>query len=130
MMDGGQQQFPVTMETIVNLAEKGINANSFRFGNLTMESDKYISVKDAAADGSSQVVVVDMQQNNAVNKRPMKAEATLMSLADNVIALKGKNEGQAGHFIQVFNLDTKEKLGVHQTAETIVFWKWIANRKL
>eukprot|EP00746_Dinoflagellata_sp_MGD_P128868 gnl/MRDRNA2_/MRDRNA2_63153_c0_seq1.p1 gnl/MRDRNA2_/MRDRNA2_63153_c0~~gnl/MRDRNA2_/MRDRNA2_63153_c0_seq1.p1 ORF type:complete len:1693 (+),score=391.73 gnl/MRDRNA2_/MRDRNA2_63153_c0_seq1:1-5079(+) len=96
-----------------------------------MESDKYISVKDQAADGSGQVVVIDMHNGNAVNKRPMKAEATLMSLADNVIALKGKNDGQpTGHFVQVFNLDTKEKLGVYQSPENIVFWKWIANRRL
>ena len=54
-----------------------------------MESDKYISVKDQAADGSLHVVVVDMHNNNAVTKKPMKAEATLMNTADNIIALKG-----------------------------------------
>jgi len=56
-------------------------------------SDKYISIKDTAPDGTAQarwvhllcfisegrllygqVVVVDMHNNNAVNKRPMKAE--------------------------------------------------------
>ena len=54
-----------------------------------MESDKYISVKDQAADGSLHVVVVDMHNGNAVTKKPMKAEATLMNTVDNVIALKG-----------------------------------------
>jgi clathrin heavy chain len=54
-----------------------------------MESDKYISVKDQAADGSLHVVVVDMHNNNTVTKKPMKAEATLMNTVDNVIALKG-----------------------------------------
>merc|ERR1719335_1901319 len=111
----GGAQVPIVLQPVINLNDVGIKSDSFKFGNLTMESDKYISVKDQAADGSGQVVVIDMANNNAVNKRPMKAEATLMSLSDNVIALKGKNEGQAtGHFIQVFNLDTKEKLGVYQ----------------
>lgn len=54
-----------------------------------MESDKYISVKDQAADGSSHVVVIDMHNNNAMSKKPMKAEATLMNTTDNIIALKG-----------------------------------------
>lgn len=66
-----------------------MNPQSFRFGALTMESDKYISVKDQAADGSLHVVVVDMHNNNTVTKKPMKAEATLMNTVDNVIALKG-----------------------------------------
>mmetsp|Transcript_25742 Transcript_25742/g.76663 ORF Transcript_25742/g.76663 Transcript_25742/m.76663 type:complete len:1721 (-) Transcript_25742:262-5424(-) len=123
-------EMPITMATSVNLADHGINAQAFRFGNLTMESDKYISVKDTAADGSAQVVVVDMHNGNAINRRPMKAEATLMSPAENIMALKGVTEGQPGHFVQVFNLDTKEKLGVYQSTSNIIFWRWVANRKL
>ena len=77
------------LELLFQLQSLSINPQSFRFGALTMESDKYISVKDQAADGSLHVVVVDMHNNNAVTKKPMKAEATLMSTVDNVIALKG-----------------------------------------
>lgn len=95
-----------------------------------MESDKYISIKDTAADGSGQVIVVDMHNNNTVSKRPMKAEATLMNPADNIIALKATTEGQPGQFVQVFNMDTKEKLGVYQSPENIQFWKWVGNRML
>ncbi|CAK0821327.1 unnamed protein product [Prorocentrum cordatum] len=123
-------EMPVTLAPVIDLAAQGINAQAFRFGNLTMESDKYISVKDTAPDGTSQVVTVDMHSNNAVSKRPMKAEATLMNPTDNFIALKGSAEGTPGHFVQVFNLDSKEKLGVYQSSEAIVFWKWITNRKL
>ncbi|CAE8654080.1 unnamed protein product, partial [Polarella glacialis] len=121
---------PITLNTSISLADQGINAQAFRFGNLTMESDKYISVKDTAADGTAQVIVVDMHNGNAVNRRPMKAEATLMNPIDNIIALKGVTEGQAGHFVQVFNLDTKEKLGVWQSTDSIVFWRWISTRIL
>jgi len=126
MADG----MPISLSTTINLADHGINAQAFRFGNLTMESDKYISVKDTGADGAAQVVVVDMHNGNQVNRRPMKAEATLMNLNDNIIALKAATEGQAGQFVQVFNLDTKEKLGVYQSPENIVFWRWIAPRVL
>mmetsp|Transcript_39448 Transcript_39448/g.98764 ORF Transcript_39448/g.98764 Transcript_39448/m.98764 type:complete len:1743 (+) Transcript_39448:183-5411(+) len=121
---------PVTLTPVMNLADMGVNPNGFRFGLLTMESDRFICVKDQAQDGSSQVAVIDMHANNSINRKPMKAEASLMNPKDNIIALKGKTEGQAGHFIQVFNLDTKEKLGVHQFGESIVFWKWITDRAL
>jgi clathrin heavy chain len=121
---------PLLLNPVINLADLGIDAQAFRFGNLTMESERWISVKDQAADGTAQVVVVDMQNGNAVTKRPMKAEASLMSPNDNIMALKGSTQGQPGHFVQVFNLDTKEKLGVFQAPESIVFWKWIAPKIL
>merc|ERR1719408_847604 len=71
-----------------------------------------------------------MSNNNAISKRPMKAEATLMNPAENIIALKGSTEGTPGHFVQVFNLDTKEKLGVYQAPENIVFWRWLGPRMI
>eukprot|EP00928_Gymnodinium_smaydae_P000827 TRINITY_DN1030_c0_g1_i3.p1 TRINITY_DN1030_c0_g1~~TRINITY_DN1030_c0_g1_i3.p1 ORF type:complete len:1741 (-),score=474.00 TRINITY_DN1030_c0_g1_i3:126-5348(-) len=121
---------PVNLNSVVNLAEVGVQPTAFRFGSTTMESDRYISCKDQAADGSGQVVVIDMHNGNAVNKRPMKADATLMNPNDNIIALRGTAEGTPGNFVQVFNLDTKEKLGVYQSPELIIFWKWIAPRML
>jgi clathrin heavy chain len=129
-MAGGAPESPITLNTTINLADHGIAATAFRFGNLTMESDKYLSVKDTAPDGTSQVVVFDMHNNNAINKRPMKADASLMNPQDNIIALKGTTEGQPGNFVQVFNLDSKEKLGVYQSPEAIVFWRWAAPRVL
>lgn len=121
---------PITVSTVINLADHGINAQSFRFGSLTIESDKYISVKDAAADGAGQVVVIDMHHNNLMTRRPMKAEASLMNPSDNIMALKGLTEGQSGHFVQVFNLDTKDKLGVYQATDMIMFWRWVTPRVL
>uniref|UniRef100_A0A7S4QZJ1 Clathrin heavy chain n=1 Tax=Alexandrium monilatum TaxID=311494 RepID=A0A7S4QZJ1_9DINO len=121
---------PITLATTMNLADHVTNAQAFRFGNLTMESDKWLSVKDTAADGSSQVVVIDMHNGNAVSRKPMKAEASLMNPKDNIMALKASAEGQPGHFVQVFNLDTKEKLGVFQASESLVFWRWLSPRML
>jgi len=121
---------PVNVTTTINLADHGIAPQAFRFGHLTMESDKFISVKDTAQDGASQVVTVDMHNGNAVNRRPMKADACLMNPVDNIMALKVSTEGQAGMFVQVFNLDSKEKLGVYQSPVAIGFWKWVAPRVL
>eukprot|EP00922_Rhytidocystis_sp_ex-Travisia-forbesii_P070816 GHVS01105726.1.p1 GENE.GHVS01105726.1~~GHVS01105726.1.p1 ORF type:complete len:1773 (+),score=396.02 GHVS01105726.1:341-5659(+) len=123
------EQFPLTLTSVMDLAEMGLSAGSFRVGSLTMESDRFVCVKDAS-NGDNQVVVVDMHKQNAVTRKPMKAEGCLMNPVDNIIALRGKTEGQTGHFIQVFNLDTKQKLAVHQFPESIVFWKWLKPRQL
>mmetsp|Transcript_131666 Transcript_131666/g.366972 ORF Transcript_131666/g.366972 Transcript_131666/m.366972 type:complete len:745 (-) Transcript_131666:8-2242(-) len=121
---------PITLTAVINLSDLGINAQAFRFGNLTMESDRYISVKDTAPDGSSQVVVIDMYNCNSLSRRPIKAEASLMNPVDNIMALRGVTEGQPGHFIQVFDLGTKDKLGTYQSPEQIVFWRWLSRRVL
>lgn len=121
---------PISLSTMMNLSEQGFNSQSFRFGSLTMESDRYISVKESAPDGTGQVAVIDMHNGNSISRRPMKAEASLMNPMDNIMALKGITEGQTGHFVQVFNLETKDKVGTFQCPECIVFWRWLGPRML
>jgi clathrin heavy chain len=124
-------QPPITFTPVINLAEHGINANAFRFGVLSMESDRFICVKDTDAAGNSQVVTVDMHQGNTVSTKPMKAEAALMNVQDNIIALKAAAEGGgAGSFLQVFDFDSKSKLGAHTMTESVTYWKWVGPRLL
>eukprot|EP00923_Selenidium_pygospionis_P028308 GHVN01050942.1.p1 GENE.GHVN01050942.1~~GHVN01050942.1.p1 ORF type:complete len:1744 (+),score=313.50 GHVN01050942.1:122-5353(+) len=123
--------YPVVVSNVLNLTDMGLKEKCFRFGTLSMESDKFISVKDETTDGAGhQVVVIDMHNNFNVTRKPMKAEGSLMNTVDNIIALKGKADGAGGHFIQIFNLDNKEKMGVHTFTEDVVFWKWITPRIL
>lgn len=65
-----------------------------------------------------------MHQNNHMDKKPMKADQALMNPTKNVIALKGKNE-TGGDFVQVYNLDTKAKLGVWGCPEDLVLMSWL-----
>ena len=115
-----QPQLPVRLFAIADLPSLGLNPNSFRFGFLTLESEKYICIREEA-EGSAQVVVVELQNNNNIIRRPMKAEAAIMNPQLNIIALKGKNESSGGHFIQVYNLDSKSKLKVHDFTEPILY---------
>lgn len=63
---------------------------SFRYGCLSIESDRYVCVKDVAPDGTNQVVVVDLYHNNTVTRQPTrKAEAALMHTCRNIIVLRG-----------------------------------------
>lgn len=78
----------------MQLAEPPFNlpSSSFRYNSVAIESDQYVCVKDVAADGSNQVVVIDLHHDNAITRRPTKkAEAALMHTKDNIIVLKGKS---------------------------------------
>jgi clathrin heavy chain len=124
-----QSQLPVRLFAVADLPSLGLNQNSFRFGFLTLESEKYICIREEA-EGSAQVVVVELQNNNNIIRRPMKAEAAIMNPQHNIIALKAKNEGSGGHFVQVYNLDSKSKLKVHDFPEPILYWRWLSVTKL
>jgi clathrin heavy chain len=93
------------------------------FRNTTMESDKYICVRETGAQ--NQVVIIDMATPLAPQRRQITADSALMCPDKKVIALKATTPGTPGDALQVFNLDTKTKLKSHQMPESVEFWKWI-----
>ena len=114
------------------LPSLGINQQYISFTNLTMESEKYICVREmgAASGGTNNVVIIDMEQPMQPMRRPITADSALMNPNSKVIALKAAVPGQAADHLQVFNLDTKAKMGSHQMPEQVVFWKWISPTKI
>lgn len=58
-----------------------------------------------------------------MERKNMSAEGILMHRTKNVIALRATQGTKA--VIQVFNLDTKQKLKTCEINENIRYWKWI-----
>lgn len=71
------------------LTNVGINTNSISFSTLTMESDKFICVREKVGE-TAQVVIIDMNDANNPIRRPISADSAIMNPASKVIALKGK----------------------------------------
>lgn len=72
----------------LQLTNAGINANSISFTTLTMESDKFICVREKVGD-NNQVVIIDMGDTANPIRRPISADSAIMNPASKVIALKG-----------------------------------------
>lgn len=66
----------------------GINAANIGFNTLTMESDKYICVREKVGE-QNQVVIIDMSQPQNLVRRPITADSAIMNPNNNIIALKG-----------------------------------------
>lgn len=73
----------------MQLTNVGINTNAISFSTLTMESDKFICVREKVAD-TAQVVIIDMNDSSNPIRRPISADSAIMNPASKVIALKGK----------------------------------------
>ncbi|CAG0882402.1 unnamed protein product [Darwinula stevensoni] len=114
-----QQALPIRFQEHIQLPSVGINPSNISFNNLTMESDKFICVREKVGE-TNQVVIIDM--NDATNpiRRPISADSAIMNPASKVIALK------ASKTLQIFNIEMKSKMKAHTMPEDIIFWKWIS----
>ena len=59
------------------------------FATLTMESDKFICIREKVGE-SAQVVIVDMATPQNPVRYPISADSAIMNPASRVIALKGR----------------------------------------
>lgn len=80
----------------------GINASNVSFNTLTMESDKFICVREKVGD-TAQVVIIDMNDSANPIRRPISADSAIMNPASKVIALKG----MCVHTVQVLGFGEK-----------------------
>ncbi len=77
----------------LKLTTLGVNPAAIGFATLTMESEKFICVREQATspDGKSQIVIVDLQNPAALTRRPITADSAVMNPTLNILALKGKH---------------------------------------
>ncbi|XP_033748693.1 clathrin heavy chain 1 isoform X2 [Pecten maximus] len=110
---------PIRFQEHLQLQNVGINASNIGFSTLTMESDKYICIREKVSE-TAQVVIIDMNDTNNPIRRPISADSAIMNPASKVIALK------AGKTLQIFNIEMKSKMKSHTMTDDVIFWKWIS----
>ena len=81
-------QLPIKFQEHLQLQNAGINVANISFSTLTMESDKFICIREKVAD-VSQVTIIDMNDVTNPIKRPITADSAIMHPTSKVIALKG-----------------------------------------
>nr|XP_032803270.1 clathrin heavy chain 1 isoform X5 [Petromyzon marinus] len=114
------QILPIRFQEHIQLQNVGINPANIGFSTLTMESDKFICVREKVAE-QAQVVIIDMNDTANPIRRPISADSAIMNPASKVIALK-----EAGKTLQIFNIEMKSKMKAHNMTDDVLFWKWIS----
>ncbi|CAF0922483.1 unnamed protein product [Adineta steineri] len=102
-----------------HLQNVGINVANIGFSSLTMESDKFICVREKVND-TAFVIMIDMADPKNPIKRPITADSAIMNPASKVIALK------AGKTLQIFNIELRTRMKTFNMAEDCIFWKWVS----
>lgn len=109
---------PIQFREICKLTNLGINQQFINFNFVSLESDKYCSVKEPG-DGNNTFYIVDLSTKK-VDTHSMKADAALNHPSAKVVALRAKNK------LQVRNLEMNSVTGSTTMSDEVVFWKWIS----
>lgn len=110
---------PIAFQELLQLTALGVQPGSIGFATLTLESDRFVCVREEV-NGAKQVVIIDMNDPNNVVRRPISAESAIMHVDDKVIALRAQRQ------LQIFNIELKQKVRAHLMHEDVTFWKWIS----
>ncbi|XP_004977645.1 clathrin heavy chain 1 isoform X1 [Setaria italica] len=114
---------PIAMREALTLTSLGIAPQFVTFTHVTMESEKYICVRETSPQNS--VVIIDMAMPMQPLRRPITADSALMNPNTRILALKAQIPGTTQDHLQIFNIEAKTKIKSHQMPEQVVFWKWI-----
>ncbi|KAK4366722.1 hypothetical protein RND71_014602 [Anisodus tanguticus] len=110
---------PITMKETLTLQSIGVNPQFITFTNVTMESDKYICVRETAPQNS--VVIIDMNMPMQPLRRPITADSALMNPNSRILALKAQVPGTSQDHLQIFNIEAKQKMKSYQMPEQFFF---------
>uniref|UniRef100_A0A4W4EFJ0 Clathrin heavy chain linker core motif domain-containing protein n=1 Tax=Electrophorus electricus TaxID=8005 RepID=A0A4W4EFJ0_ELEEL len=89
----------------------GVNPANIGFSCLTMESDRFICIREKVGE-QNQVVIIDLSDPSNPIRRPITADSAIMNPASKVIALK------AARTLQIFNMEMKSKKARESCVET------------
>jgi len=109
---------PILFHQHFELSNCGINTQNIGFTTVTMESEKFICVRDEQ-NGKKELVVIDTSNPTAPERRTISADSAIMNPVAKVIALK------AGRTLQIFNLEMKSKMKSFEMTTDVTFWTWI-----
>uniref|UniRef100_A0A0E0R335 Clathrin heavy chain linker core motif domain-containing protein n=1 Tax=Oryza rufipogon TaxID=4529 RepID=A0A0E0R335_ORYRU len=112
---------PIAMREALTLTSLGIAPQFVTFTHVTMESEKYICVRETSPQNS--VVIVDMAMPAQPLRRPITADSALMNPNTRILALKDHlsvpvQAGQTPPLLQYFGtLLTRGKLNAYESLE-------------
>ena len=117
---------PIKCEEKIKLTSVGIPADVYKQANLSLESDRFICIKEASPDGTILFNIVDIAQGYKVQKKPIKADSVMMHPSKSIISMRtGGDQPSSG--IQVVDLTKKEVLRELNIPEQVQLWRWVSD---
>ncbi|CAJ1036018.1 Clathrin, heavy-chain linker/Clathrin-H-link/Region in Clathrin and VPS, putative [Leishmania lindenbergi] len=108
----------------LNSVSGGLRPGSIAFKNVTVESEKYVCVRDVQEDGQTSLVIVDIEKCESIRNNVKDAESCIMNPRSKILALR------SGRNLQVFDVEASRRLKATLFHDDVVHWCWIDDRTL
>jgi clathrin heavy chain len=102
----------------MQLSNEGITAADIDFTTLTMESEKWICVRETGGEQMQLVIVPLEKDGGRPMRRPITADGAIMNPDNMIIGLK------AGRQLQLFNVEMMMMIKKNMADEDVQFWRW------
>ncbi|XP_052074990.1 uncharacterized protein LOC127712542 isoform X2 [Mytilus californianus] len=107
---------PMEKHIIIKLQSLGIDSNTIKFHTVTMESDKYICVRE-----DNQLIIFNMDNDEHPYRKPVQADSSIVNpRKQHIVAVR------CGKTIQLYDLHNKSEIKTYQMKEDVKFWTWIS----
>ncbi|KAK7199875.1 clathrin heavy chain [Novymonas esmeraldas] len=108
----------------LNSVTGGLRPGSVSFKNVTIESEKFVCVRDVQEDGQTSLVIVDLEKRESMRNNVKDAESCVMNPKSKILALR------SGRNLQVFDVDASRRLKATLFHDDVLYWRWIDARTL
>eukprot|EP00469_Lotharella_globosa_P008929 CAMPEP_0167789858 /NCGR_PEP_ID=MMETSP0111_2-20121227/10948_1 /TAXON_ID=91324 /ORGANISM="Lotharella globosa, Strain CCCM811" /LENGTH=1760 /DNA_ID=CAMNT_0007682131 /DNA_START=48 /DNA_END=5330 /DNA_ORIENTATION=+ len=120
---------PIGYKEIIKLPSMAISAGSISFKNVTVQSEKYVVVKE---DDKKKIAIVTcgaqrVKRLNNTGNPPF--DHAIMNPTAEVVALRN-GDGEGGTVLNIFSLQIKTNIKSSKVNEPVVFWKWITEKSI
>lgn len=106
----------------LNSVSGGLRPNAISFKTVTIESGKYVCVRDIQDDGQTSLVIVDLEKRESIRNNVKDAESCIMNPNSKILALR------SGRNLQIFDVDASKRLKAVMFHEDVAHWCWIDAR--
>eukprot|EP01102_Stenamoeba_stenopodia_P016270 TRINITY_DN566_c1_g3_i1.p1 TRINITY_DN566_c1_g3~~TRINITY_DN566_c1_g3_i1.p1 ORF type:complete len:1717 (-),score=467.09 TRINITY_DN566_c1_g3_i1:143-5293(-) len=110
---------PIRFQELLQVPSLGVNPEAISFNTLTMDSDKFICIREQVGEQAN-VVIIELDKPQQPIKFSINADSAVMNPQTKILALK------AGSTLQIFDLGMRRKLKDHVMTDLVIFWKWIS----
>ncbi|CAN6674591.1 clathrin heavy chain [Trichomonascus vanleenenianus] len=118
------EDLPINFQEHLQLSSVGVPDSAIGFNTCTLESDKYVCVREQTAEGNK-VAIIDLKSGNEVTRKNMTADSAIMHPSEFIIALRAQ-----GRTLQVVNMGNRQRLKSATLNEDVVYWRWVSESKL
>ena len=114
------QTSPIKVEEQISLTSLGIPSDVYKQSNLSLESDRFVTIKEAPQGDKIFFNIVDMTKGYKLQRKELKADSILMHPSRPIISMRTGGD-QPSNGIQIVDLNKREV----SISEQIQFWTWV-----